>query len=121
MAKRPPTYPDRIVTGPGTPDVLPTISGSGISVEHVLEKLSIDPDPKRLLVEYPQLSLDDVKAALAYARAILADSRNREAARERRFARMLAVAQRNPDVDGDALLEELEREDAERRAQNHPR
>jgi hypothetical protein len=37
------------------------------------------------------------------------------AARARRFQKMLAVAQRNPDVDGDALLEELEREDAERR------
>jgi hypothetical protein len=39
-----------------------------------------------------------------------------DTARARRFQKMLAVAQRNPDVDGDALLEELEREDAERRA-----
>ena len=38
------------------------------------------------------------------------------AARARRFQKMLAVAQRNPDVDGDALLEELEREDAAQRA-----
>ena len=40
------------------------------------------------------------------------------AARERRFKRMFAIAERNPGLDGDALLEELEREDAERRAQS---
>jgi hypothetical protein len=43
------------------------------------------------------------------------------AARERRFQRMLAVAKRNPEVDGDALLEELEREDAECRARTQAR
>jgi hypothetical protein len=45
-----------------------------------------------------------------------ATSSRRDTARDRRFRKMLAVAQGNPDVDGDALLEELEREDAERRA-----
>ena len=48
--------------------------------------------------------------------AVLAPAKTGDAARERRFRRMLAVAQRNPEVDGDALLDELERDDAERRA-----
>jgi excisionase family DNA binding protein len=38
-----------------------------------------------------------------------------EAARDRLFQRVLQIAERNPDVDGDALLEELEREDAAQR------
>jgi antitoxin (DNA-binding transcriptional repressor) of toxin-antitoxin stability system len=42
----------------------------------------------------------------------------RDAARERRFRRALAIAERNPDGDGDAFLEELERDDAERRARS---
>ena len=48
--------------------------------------------------------------------AVLAPVKTGDVARERRFRRMLAVAQRNPEVDGDALLDELERDDAERRA-----
>jgi excisionase family DNA binding protein len=39
-----------------------------------------------------------------------------EAARGRLWDRFLRIADRNPDVDGDALLDELEREDAERKA-----
>ena len=35
--------------------------------------------------------------------------------RDALFRRVLRIAERNPDLDGDALLEELEREDAERR------
>jgi uncharacterized protein (DUF433 family) len=120
MGKRPPIYPDRIIIDPATARGRPTIRDTRIPVDRVLERLASNPDPRELLAEYPQLSMDDVKAALAYARAILADSRNYQAAREQRFRRMLAVAQRNPDADGDALLEELEREDAERRTQNRP-
>lgn len=44
-----------------------------------------------------------------------APRRSQAAARERRFQKMLAVAQ-HPEVDGDALVEELERADAEQRA-----
>lgn len=47
--------------------------------------------------------------------AVLTPARTRDAARERRFRRVLAIAERNPDIDGDALLEELERDDEERR------
>jgi hypothetical protein len=50
--------------------------------------------------------------------AILTPARrsHQELARDRRFRKMLAIAQHSPDVDGDAILEELEREDEARRA-----
>jgi hypothetical protein len=47
-------------------------------------------------------------------------ARRQNAARARRFQKMVAVAQHHPDVDGDALLEDLEREDAARRARTTP-
>ena len=50
--------------------------------------------------------------------AVLAPVRSTDAARDRRFRRVLAIAERNPEGDGDAFLEELERDDAERRARS---
>jgi antitoxin (DNA-binding transcriptional repressor) of toxin-antitoxin stability system len=50
--------------------------------------------------------------------AVLAPARASDAARARRFRRVLAIAERNPDGDGDAFLEELERDDAERRTRS---
>jgi excisionase family DNA binding protein len=48
--------------------------------------------------------------------AFIAATGGRAAIRERQFQRVLEIAQRNADVDGDALLEELERQDAAERA-----
>jgi hypothetical protein len=47
--------------------------------------------------------------------AVLMPAARVVAARERRFRRLFAIADRNPGLDGDALLKELEREDADRR------
>ncbi|MGE0543416.1 MAG: DUF433 domain-containing protein [Dehalococcoidia bacterium] len=96
----------------------PTIRGTDISVESMLEQLAENPDAGTLLAEHPKLTMDDVRAAPAYAGVIVRDAAKHEAARERRFERMLSIAQRNPDGNGDALLEELEREDAERLARS---
>jgi hypothetical protein len=82
----------------------------------ILEELAGNPDVEALLVKHPDLTQGDVTAALLRARKLLLREGGRDAARERRFRRMLSVARRNPDVDGDALLDELEREDAARRA-----
>jgi excisionase family DNA binding protein len=46
---------------------------------------------------------------------LLASRGGEAAARDRLFQRVLKIAEKNPDVDGDALLEDLEREDAARR------
>lgn len=109
-------YRDRIVSDPGVLVGKPVVRGTRISVELVLDQLSDTLDLQDLYAAYPELTEDDVKAALAYARTVLvADARSREAARERRFRRALAVA-KHDEIDGDALLEELEREDAAERA-----
>jgi excisionase family DNA binding protein len=46
---------------------------------------------------------------------------NRKLVREGLFRRLLEAAERNPGVNSDDVLEELEREDAERRAQARAR
>jgi hypothetical protein len=84
----------------------------------ILDRLAANPDPGELLAAHPELTLDDVKAALSEARAALTRGRTPNPARERRFRRMLAVA-KHPEVDGDALLDDLEQEDAARRGGTH--
>lgn len=115
MVQERPPYQERITSGPGILGGKPIIRGTRISVQLVLEQLADGPDIAELFAAYPELTEDDVKAALAYARTVLVAARTHDAARERRFHRMLAVA-KHAEVDGDALLEELEREDAEQRA-----
>ena len=114
MTEERPIYHERIISDPAILVGKPTIKGTRISVELILEHLATNPDLAALFVDYPQLTIDDVRAALAYARDVVADTNPRAAAREQRFRRMLAVAT-HEDIDGDALLEELEREDATRR------
>ncbi len=116
MAKQRTISMDRIVTDEAPVAGTPTIRGTDISVESILEQLAENPDAGAFLADNPELTMDDVRAALAYAGVIVRDAAKYEAARDRRFQLMLSVAQRNPDVDGDALLEELEREDAARRS-----
>src|SRR5688572_19259298 len=103
MAEEQPHYQDRIDTDPERRVGTPTIKGTRISVEQVLAQLETNPDPGALLAAYPELALADVQAALAYARAVLRDARtqDQDAARDRRFRRVLAIAQRNPHGDGD--------------------
>lgn len=60
-------YKERII---GDPDVLmgkPVVKGTRIPVELVLAKLAADPDVQELFQDYPRLTLDDVRACLAYA------------------------------------------------------
>ena len=58
---------DRIVTDPEILGGKPVIRGTRISVQLVLEQLADDPDTDELFAAYPDLTLDDVKVALAHA------------------------------------------------------
>jgi uncharacterized protein (DUF433 family) len=49
----------------------PVIRGTRIPVELVLERLEEDFDTKLLFEDYPQLSLEDVKACLWYAKELV--------------------------------------------------
>lgn len=45
----------------------PVIKGTRISIEIILKKLSQDISFDEILVDYPNLTVDDIRAALAYA------------------------------------------------------
>jgi uncharacterized protein (DUF433 family) len=59
---------DRIVVDPKIMLGKPTVRGTRIPVELVLEQLSYDLDPSELFAAYPRLTGDDVKVCIAYAR-----------------------------------------------------
>ena len=61
-----------------SPDVLvgkPTIRGMRISVEQILAALAAGVPDQEFLEDYPMLELDDIRAALLYARDIVASER----------------------------------------------
>ena len=60
-------YLDRIVVDPEIMVGKPVIRGTRIPVELVLTRLSQDLDVNSLMEAYPRLSIEDVKACLAYA------------------------------------------------------
>ena len=53
----------------------PTIRGMRISVEQILDSLAAGVPEQELLEDYPALEPDDIKAALLYARDIVASER----------------------------------------------
>ena len=66
-----PAYEDRIVVDPAILVGKPVVKGTRISVELVLDHLAENPDVHELFAAYPRLSIDDVKACLAYAKALV--------------------------------------------------
>ncbi|MDQ3694445.1 MAG: DUF433 domain-containing protein [Chloroflexota bacterium] len=49
----------------------PVIAGSRMPVEFVLMKLAADPDLDDFFLDYPELTVDDVKAVLRYAATVV--------------------------------------------------
>jgi len=62
-----PAYADRIVLDPKIMVGKPTVRGTRITVEAVLDHLAANPDLDDLFASYPRLTMDDLKAVLAYA------------------------------------------------------
>ena len=67
MAESQTIHADRIVCDPEIMVGKPTIRGTRITVEAVLDHLAANPDLDDLFAAYPRLTLDDLKAVLAYA------------------------------------------------------
>jgi uncharacterized protein (DUF433 family) len=65
------TYTDRIITNPKVMVGKPVVKGTRIPVERVVAHLANNPDMTDLLDAYPELTIDDVKACLAYAHRVL--------------------------------------------------
>lgn len=61
----------------------PVIRGTRIPVERILTHLAHTPDLGDLLQAYPELTIEDVKAALAYAGAAVAKGDARLRARQK--------------------------------------
>ena len=65
----------RIVINPEVMVGKPVIKGTRITVEHIMRELSTGATPAEVVELYPHITLDDVKAACAYAAARLAEER----------------------------------------------
>jgi uncharacterized protein (DUF433 family) len=71
MASTQPLYHDRIIRDPEILVGKPVVKGTRIPVELVLKHLAQNPDLTDLFAAYPRLTVEDVKAVLAYARAVV--------------------------------------------------
>jgi len=65
----------RIVINPKVMVGKPVIKGTRITVEHIMRELSTGITQAELIELYPHLTLDDIRAACAYAAARLAEER----------------------------------------------
>ena len=61
-------YIARVIEDPGIMAGKPVVKGTRIPVEKVLDQLAVKPDINELLAIFPELTLDDVRGCLAYAR-----------------------------------------------------
>jgi uncharacterized protein (DUF433 family) len=68
---------ERISVDPAVMVGKPVVRGTRIPVELVLGFLAANPDLGELLAAYPHLTVDDVRACLAYARAAVRRQRRR--------------------------------------------
>jgi uncharacterized protein (DUF433 family) len=64
---------DRITIEPGKMNGQPCIRGMRLTVRRVLEALSTYASREELRADYPELEDEDIRQALAYAAAMLAD------------------------------------------------
>jgi uncharacterized protein (DUF433 family) len=66
---------DRIVIDPKTLTGKPVVRGTRISVELVVELLAAGWNHSQILVSYPHLSEEDIRACLAYASELLREEK----------------------------------------------
>ena len=87
--------------------------------EQVADYLQLDTETVYRLIRRKELAATKIGRSYRIPRedldAFLLAHSTRPEVREALFDRLLAIAERNPGGNGDALLEELEREDEERK------
>jgi uncharacterized protein (DUF433 family) len=64
---------ERIEVNPDIMDGKPVVRGTRVPVELVLRKLGAGMSPEAILGDHPRLTLDDIRAAQAFAADYLAD------------------------------------------------
>lgn len=60
-------YQERIIQDPEILGGKPVIKGTRVPVDLILAKLAHNPDLNELFLDYPRLSVEDIKAVLSYA------------------------------------------------------
>ncbi|MBL0160844.1 MAG: DUF433 domain-containing protein [Bryobacterales bacterium] len=65
--------PARAESKPGVMMGKPCVQGTRIPVYLILEKMAAGETAEQLLAAYPQLTVEDLRACLAYAAALAAD------------------------------------------------
>jgi uncharacterized protein (DUF433 family) len=73
---------DRITIDPNVMVGKPVIKGTRMPVDLVLAKLAKNPDLDELFVDYPELTVEDVKAVLAYASTLVPKLEDATASRQ---------------------------------------
>ena len=64
-------YQDHIIVDPKIMVGKPVVKGTRIPVDLILERLASDLDLKALFEDYPDLTEEDVKACIAYAKELV--------------------------------------------------
>ena len=64
---------ERITRDPAIMVGKPLIRGTRITVEHILRKLGAGMAAEEIVTDHPHLTLDDIRAALAFAADYMAD------------------------------------------------
>jgi uncharacterized protein (DUF433 family) len=77
MAKERISHEDRIIQDPEIMVGKPVVRGTRIPVEVVLGKLAENTDLDDLFAAYPRLTIEDVKACLSYAQALVGKKHRR--------------------------------------------
>jgi uncharacterized protein (DUF433 family) len=62
---------ERIVVNPEILSGKPIVKGTRVSVELVLDRLAAEPNLDIFFEDYPHLTVDDVRACLAYGSAVV--------------------------------------------------
>lgn len=64
---------DRITSNPSVVNGQPTIRGMRLTVRRVVEAVAVYGDWGKVIVEYPELEIEDIRQALAFAASSLDD------------------------------------------------
>jgi uncharacterized protein (DUF433 family) len=67
--------PSRIIADPKIMFGKPVVAGTRITVEHILRCLAAGETPEDIAADYPPLTLDDIRAAQAFAADHMAANR----------------------------------------------
>lgn len=71
MIKQRNTYHDRIIIDPQIMTGKPVVKGTRIPVDLVLKRLAQDLNFETIRKAYPRLTIEDIKACLSYAQALV--------------------------------------------------